>query len=114
MTDLPSSDVLSESGAARADALALDDPDGALRSALDGGIDPAIAPEDIVLCWLLRLPATRDPAGAAARVIAGRAAPARNDRLLALLMEVARWPLDRLARLRGARRSRPHQNGAPL
>jgi hypothetical protein len=44
----------------------------------------------------------------------GSAAPARNDRLLALLAEVARWPLQRLAPLRGARRSRPRQHGAPL
>lgn len=107
MSDPTSYDDSRGSGAAQSDPLALDDPNGALRSALDAAIDPAIPPEDIVLGWLLRLPAALDPAGAAARVIAGRAAPVRNDRLFALLAEVAHWPLHRLAPLRGFRRSRP-------
>jgi hypothetical protein len=107
MIDSTSSDVSLDPGPARPDPLALDDPHGALRSALDGGLDPTIPPEDIVLGWLLRLPATLDPAGAAARVIAVSALPVRNDRLLALLTDVANWPHHRLARLRGPGRSRP-------
>lgn len=119
MIDLPSSDVPSESGTAwsggaEPDPLDRDDPQGALRSALAGELDPTIAPEDIVLGWLLRLPAALDPAGAAARVIVAGSAPARNERLLALLMEVARWPRHRLVPLRSIRRRRPDQDIVPV
>jgi hypothetical protein len=107
MIDSTSFGVSLDSGSGRPDPLALDDPDRALRSALEAGLDPAILPEDIVLGWLLQLPATLDPADAAARVIAVSAAPVRNDRLLALLAEVANWPHHRLERLRGSERSRP-------
>lgn len=100
MAEPTSVDVSTDSDTARADALALDDPDGALRSALCAARDPAVAPEDIVLCWLLRLSDNVDPAGAAARVIAGRAGSVRNERLFELLTQVAKWPLHRLAPLR--------------
>lgn len=101
MHDSISSDDSVDSGAARPDRLALDDPEGALRGALEARLDPATPPEDIVLGWLLRLPAALDPAGAAARVIASTTAPVGNDRLLALLSEVASWPFGRLTALRG-------------
>lgn len=94
-----------EPGAA-ADPLALDDPGGRLRSALGDGREPPMPAEDMVLGWLLELPAALDPAAAAARVIAGTALPARNARLLGVLQEVASWPRERLAALRCSRPAR--------
>jgi hypothetical protein len=91
---------------AAGDKLAAEDPQGALRAALAGELDPTISPADMVLSWLLRLPGGLDPATAARHVIAaaGSAAPG-NEPLLALLVEVARWPAQRLARF--GRRGRP-------
>lgn len=123
MAESTSVDVSTDSDTARADALALDDPDGALRSALGAARDPAVAPEDIVLCWLLRLSDNVDPACAAGRILAAIAAPPGDPpgdpsgdplgdppgdhRLTGLLAEVARWPAGRLRTLRHPARPRP-------
>jgi len=87
------------------DKLAMEDPQGALRTALAGELDPTVPPEDMVLSWLLRLPGGLDPAMAAQHVIAA-AGPASvaNPRLLTVLAEVARWPAARLRRLGRARK----------
>ena len=82
------------------DKLAAEDPQGALRMALAGELDPAIPPEDMVLSWLLRLPDGLDPAVAARRVLAAAGTSTLgNEPLRALLVEIARWPAPRLARL---------------
>jgi hypothetical protein len=88
------------------DPLAAADPEGALRAALvtGDGAAPGAAParsEEILLSWLLGLAEGLDPAAAAACIVAAvDAAAIRNDRLLGLLAEVARWPAPRLARLK--------------
>lgn len=91
-------------GEAAGEAPGLTDPQRRLGIALSGCIDPAVPPEDLLLDWLIGLPDGLDPAEAARRLIA-TATPAttRNERLLALLVEVAQWPLPRLARLGRAR-----------
>lgn len=82
------------------DPLAAEDPQGALRLALAGGLDPSIPPEDVVLSWLLRLPEGLDPAIAARHVIATAGAGTLGaEALRTLLIEVARWPASRLAHL---------------
>jgi hypothetical protein len=105
MTDhaVPESDSASPAllpAVVAADELAAEDPQGDLRMALAGGLDPAIPPEDMVLSWLLRLPDGIDPATAARHVIAtaGTATPGA-EALRTLLVEVARWPAPRLAHL---------------
>jgi len=106
MTDLDPSFESKPSAERLSDPLALDDPEGTLRCALSAELDPLVAPEDVLLAWLLRLPDRLDPARAAARVIAGSARPVQNQRLLDLLSEVAAWPPARLLPLRCARRVR--------
>ncbi len=93
------------------------DPQHRLGIALSGCIDPAIPSEDLLLDWLIGLPDGLDPAEAARRVIAAAdPATTRNDRLLALLVDVAQWPLPRLARLgrarsiHGVRQRSPEEN----
>lgn len=89
--------------ASAGDPLAVEDPQGALRMALSRRCEPAAA-EDVLLAWLLRLPDGVDPACAADRLLGGaEAGRYSNQRLLALLAEVARWPMRRLGRLRHAR-----------
>ena len=82
------------------DPLAAADPQGALRAALLGQVDPALRAEEILLGWLLRLADGVDPAVAAGHVMeAVDRGALRNGRLLDLLAEVASWPASRLARL---------------
>lgn len=91
---------------ATGDPLAGADPQGSLRAALDGHLDPAMRAEEILLGWLLRLADGTDPAIAAGRVLAALDRKTlRNDRLLGLLAEVASWPASRLARLERVPRS---------
>lgn len=84
------------------------DPGGLLRRAFDGR-EAAAGPRDLVLVWLLRLPAELDPALAARRILASRpaAAGAEAAELSGLLREIADWPRARLAQ-RPAGRSRLH------
>jgi hypothetical protein len=92
--------ALSSPAVVAGDKLAAEDPEGALRMALAGEIDPTIPPQDMVLSWLLRLPGGLDPAAAARRVIAATdPSSVANPRLLTILAEVARWPAVRLRRL---------------
>jgi hypothetical protein len=84
------------------------DPGGLLRRAFDG-YDTATGARDLVLIWLLRLPAELDPALAARRILQsrdGERGPERTE-LASLLQEIARWPRSRLAE-RSASRSRLH------
>lgn len=99
----------SAQASAAADPLAREDPQGVLRLALAERCEPGVA-EDVLLAWLLRLPDGVDPARAAGRLLAG-AEPGRagNQRLLALLAEVACWPMRRLGRLQ---RRQPSARGA--
>jgi hypothetical protein len=74
------------------------DPGGLLRRAFAGD-DTVTGARDLVLVWLLRLPAELDPALAAQRILQSRDAEAGRGgaELTGLLREIAQWPRTRLA-----------------
>lgn len=90
------------------------DPGWLIRRTLVAEADTLSASaEDALLVWLLRLPAERDPAEAAGRVLhAYRPAQEPDDplarRLYALLEETRGYTPERLARVHAARRGSRH------
>lgn len=84
------------------------DPGGLLRAAfVDGGRPVGV--RELVVIWLLRLPAEIDPAHAAGCLLAAQGAAPHGDatELRRLLEEIAVWPRERLTACRAAS-CRPH------
>ncbi|GBD43833.1 hypothetical protein HRbin40_01316 [bacterium HR40] len=84
------------------------DPGGLMRAALLAD-RPDANVRELLLCWLLRLPAGLDPALAACRILGwnGQQRKGADYELRDLLREVALWPRERLARRVRCHR-RPH------
>jgi hypothetical protein len=88
-----------------------DDPGGLIREALDLGAEFQGPAEDLVLAWIMRLEAGRDPAAAAKRLLAAYGLENRPEpagaagRVVQLLRETAASPCHLLAggRRRGGR-----------
>ena len=83
------------------------DPGWLIRRTLDAGLDDVDgSAEDALLAWIVRLPAERDPAEAAGRVLdryADGLSAASATRLTALLQETRHYTPDRLAQVRPRR-----------
>lgn len=87
------------------------DPSGLIGQIRAGCLHPADHPRDLVLSWLLSLPAGIDPAYAARSLLQGWPAQVAPD-ISALLAEIAQYPRDRLDGLLAYRRRLRKAGGA--